>query len=1033
MAGISKYETFAQQTLGDVYFKPNLDLINQSLAARQGKHDTNLATMKGLKAKIGDVNTIEGYDQDRYHQKVQEYDTDIDKLKGLYNGDLSRADNELDDFTRKLSDDFGRHGEFNAMQQNYNSYAANAKSLAERRNKNEISEAQYAELSRRLKAYQPVGIGKDAKNWNGWNTLNLTDRIDKDKFLLDFVAIKEKEKESQGWYRDKNEAGKLIWRKNEHEYIGYDDLLAEGKQALQNKLKETGEIEYEYKYHLDQTGEPSVAAYQTRYQVVADKTNEKLRKISTLSGAELQTELKTLYPDLKVTGLDDATTKQYKDHAIKALTEKANQYQTKLDESKQWNDMTVKGLHRQQWEEDWLTGITHPYAGAKSHDRFDPDIKIESDPYLQQSFEMQKLKFQRETEEKMIKFKYDLDNPAPVEYGLNTEGYYVKASTGENAEQFEEIKKTTEAAEGSLITDFAGGLYRTLFENANSDKSAQATLNGEGLSGAIKNENDLIMQITHQMNGNKSLFKSLFDAGKAVVDKATGKPVEQSTYKKLDAEALMTAELDGSGRLTIHGQPIELKGLKLTQGVVDQWRSAAEQQVNAQLALKNREEEVEEAVYKNMNLAKISTENPIVTKETLKNPFYNLDNDPTLTASEKQNFKNAISAGRVYIPKEANTKEKQDVYRKYEKEYGTLKTYSNIFNKEKAQTFQETGKRLITSVATNAPLIAAVGKENYDDLEKAIKKTGGELRAWDNVQSYYSVDGKVRSDSRMNLQQAALANRNDPSNDTVEKTTFVDLLPSTGDGMIRRRYVVTYKNKNGQTTDKTITMSAPASETMLSFGNSENIFEHPQFKAASKVHELALGSVGQNRVSKVVRTPAGNVEIIGLTGSGEKAAGGGEATFNDKEAHKNMKYGIRMPGQKDMVQVTQSELQTYLTNVYLNDNVTKNLSTDNPKKVVLAGGRNVPLEQAAKEFVKNTPNDGSLSSNAIYKKAIDYCPEFAQYPSFFKKQFNIVMTDALMDAGDYQAFGNYDKPRIQNKPNNNSPVSITNIKSTTTR
>ena len=55
----------AGQSRADFFFKPNLDLVNQALAARQQRYNTNLAGLDAFNKKLDEVNSLEGYDKER--------------------------------------------------------------------------------------------------------------------------------------------------------------------------------------------------------------------------------------------------------------------------------------------------------------------------------------------------------------------------------------------------------------------------------------------------------------------------------------------------------------------------------------------------------------------------------------------------------------------------------------------------------------------------------------------------------------------------------------------------------------------------------------------------------------------------------------------------------------------------------------------------------------------------------------------------------------------------------------------------------
>lgn len=164
MAGIIAGRAGAQQATPGFFYKPNLDLVNQALASRQRRYDTNLAGLDALDAKLDEVSSLEGYDTDRWFEIKDEYGKKINTVMDAYKGDLSQATGLLRSMKRDVGDLFGLHGEARAIGSNYKAAVKNRKELRKRREKDDITEGQYRKYDIEMQKYMKTGIGKDPKN-----------------------------------------------------------------------------------------------------------------------------------------------------------------------------------------------------------------------------------------------------------------------------------------------------------------------------------------------------------------------------------------------------------------------------------------------------------------------------------------------------------------------------------------------------------------------------------------------------------------------------------------------------------------------------------------------------------------------------------------------------------------------------------------------------------------------------------------------------------------------------------------------------
>ena len=340
MSTILPGNTGAEQTRSDFFFKPNVQLLNQALAARQKKYDTTLSGMNKLKAKVDEVNTLGTYDTERHAEKAAEYEQEINRVKGLYSGDLSKAEGEFQNLLTQVGKDFGIHGEMRAFQNRHDAYQKNAKELRERRNKGEITAPQYYALARELNRTDKIGIGTDPKKWNPWSTVNLTNAVDKAKFSEDFIKGY-KADFNEKWGQPKYDVtGMLYWEKNGKRVADEREIRGALKLALSNELKKTGELEHEIIYNREVRNQKGTVEHYNNImsdaQDAVDATQSKIDSLSNLDGKELQEEINTQLTEMGFSPIHvDGTRGPITNQAIAALQKHHNTVLAKRQEELQ--------------------------------------------------------------------------------------------------------------------------------------------------------------------------------------------------------------------------------------------------------------------------------------------------------------------------------------------------------------------------------------------------------------------------------------------------------------------------------------------------------------------------------------------------------------------------------------------------------------------------------------------------------------------------------------------------------------------------
>ncbi len=384
----------AEQTFGDFYFKPNMELLNQVLAGKQQDYNNKVNEFTKVKAKIDEVAALEGWDKERHALKQKEYESLIGTVTNLYDGDLTKADAEFNDLLTTVGKDFGKHGEFTAIGSRHAGYMANYKDVSERLKKGEITTPQAYGLTKELKRSKDIGIGKDPLSWNSWRDVNLINAVDRADFIQKFTEKFKKDavgKWGPGGATRTTPEGIIEWRKDTHKWISYDEVLKTGKQALRTELGRTGELEAEWTYDQDVRGTTPSTKYYNEYlgktQGELTKYKENYSKLNALKGKPLQEAINAIAverigkPLIKVDGLVGTTTKAARDHLLQILQGDIDNTQVAYDNVVDKDPLTVAtALMKEKFLNKLLTDEVHPYAERTAIDEYDQKLKTMKNP-----------------------------------------------------------------------------------------------------------------------------------------------------------------------------------------------------------------------------------------------------------------------------------------------------------------------------------------------------------------------------------------------------------------------------------------------------------------------------------------------------------------------------------------------------------------------------------------------------------------------------------------------------------------------------
>lgn len=526
------------------FFKPNTALLNEALAGKQLDYDTKLAAYSTIKAKVDEVNALEGYDKDRHSEISDDYHTKVDEIMGLYGGDLTKGTAELAALTKRVGKDFGIYGEMTALKSRYDGYTANNKEITERLKKGEVTEVQAYGLRKALKDTSAIGIGTDMANWNPWGEVKLINAVNRpellEKYIKDFKADSQA-KWGQGSTRY-SPAGVLEWRKPSGEWVTEESIHKGGQALLATELERTGEMKAEWVYEQEVRGGGGT---QEKYDgFVGDakskvtQYSEELNAVRTLKGKELQTKVNEIYKLrtgrdlLEVDGVVGNKTIAAQKKIIEVLTKDVEsatiQYNkiSGIDENgfpkENHNPVQVaNNMLYDKFRARLLHNAVQPFAEKGSYNKTDEDLKTMKDPSWEFDADMKLLAASHAHRVEELNVAYRLKEGPYITMSRMDQGMQENAPFKDLTEmgiQKDEIS----TLEGAMVTD----LFTTLLNMENATAPDGEKLTGEELHKATLerrnssglSSNDLANATNFEING-KTLTVRLEDGTVKVLSK----------------------------------------------------------------------------------------------------------------------------------------------------------------------------------------------------------------------------------------------------------------------------------------------------------------------------------------------------------------------------------------------------------------------------------------------------------------------------------------------------------------------------------
>jgi hypothetical protein len=548
--GIIAGMTPATQTRADFYFKPNMELLNQALAVRQKDYDTKLAGLTQIKAKLDEVNALEGFDKERYHEKEEEYSNIIDKVQGLHDGDLTKSSGEIQGLMNVVNKDFGVHGEFTALSNRYTGYMKNYEEITKRRKKGKITVAQEHGLHKELARTKDIGIGTDHKNYNSWSSVTLTDAINREEFLRKYVKNAKKSSEGKwgiGQNTKTTPTGVVEWRKVTGEWIDEQKLRGEAKQALRNALGRTGELEAEWIYEKDmRSGEPTMKDFEelkTNSYGTLNKYSTDIKDLNTLKGEALQNKINDLYVERTGAGIlipdgkgNAKLVKQAKAELLRVLqTDEttAQENYSNLAGMPEENRLTYASNHLyNKFIDGLLDDEVRPYSGTASMKSTDEELKTMVDQGWKFQRKLDLIRLTHSYKLKEIKYEFDLDQPEFVKFSKLTAGQKIERPWGKDLVEFGKKKEELITAGGATTQ----GFWQRILQGNPGGDVLEGQAKNDGIAKLMKEHPD----ISYEDIAAAKEFKK--DGSKLVMVTKTGKEVVLSENSNLSTKLLYQSQ-----------------------------------------------------------------------------------------------------------------------------------------------------------------------------------------------------------------------------------------------------------------------------------------------------------------------------------------------------------------------------------------------------------------------------------------------------------------------------------------------------------
>lgn len=371
-------------------FKPNLELLGKAMDKKQKLQDASGRHLKSITAKIDRVNRLEG-DTKQYKAKRADIMSKIADLEKKYQGDWTKATSDLEALSDDVGRAFGPNGVFTAMQGNYDYAQKTYAELKKRREKGDIGDGGLAEYQRQIQRYnESGGVGFDKDNWKQWRMATISDYVDEDKFLNEFVANKKASLEDLNYSRVyDNQSKQYIYTHKSRKAITEESLQHEAKSALRNAMEDTGQLKWEFLHARDQ------GAYKEPDKLLFLKGQREMYTSAT----KIATDLKKYVEDKDFNGLAKYLGEVYNrpgeftSHNEATLVKIANQAQeANLNVAKRAEHMYSAvepltneeysdfGYHIDRYADEVVGGRVKPYAEAVSFEEEYSKRKYVADP-----------------------------------------------------------------------------------------------------------------------------------------------------------------------------------------------------------------------------------------------------------------------------------------------------------------------------------------------------------------------------------------------------------------------------------------------------------------------------------------------------------------------------------------------------------------------------------------------------------------------------------------------------------------------------
>lgn len=336
------------------FFKLPFNELAMGLAARQERYDLVEKGVHELDLMDDILQGAGEHDKQVVQQLKSQMESEIDRLTGLYGGDLSLADDELIQSTRKWKNIMSPTGQGGAVMNRYAQVQETMTNLQDAYNKpigeGGITDWQYQKAMWELSQEHKTGIGDDPANWKGHSSPRITPAINEDEFIRNYVDLAKAETTGIWGPGEMDENGFMVWNKGTLEEVSEIDLWNDAATALANKVEETGQYRDKFMMSHMQAGlyDPEQGTYNT--QVYKDTWNKNLLELNDK--------------------LQNATTQAEKDYYTRQIEETADNLKTLT------NAQDPSAALYNIWLSDEMKSIVQPYASTAGYRSYDEDIEI---------------------------------------------------------------------------------------------------------------------------------------------------------------------------------------------------------------------------------------------------------------------------------------------------------------------------------------------------------------------------------------------------------------------------------------------------------------------------------------------------------------------------------------------------------------------------------------------------------------------------------------------------------------------------------